>query len=152
MVTLIVIGIFVMAFLGAPMFGVLAAFALVGFHLSDIQFAALIVDIYSQFSNNPVLYTVPIFTFAGFILAESRASVRIVNFSQAILGWLPGGLAIVSAPSPVMGSSDAASGYFYVHRLAAGDDGRLDLLRPQRIDVTAQSDRDALRSRGPPAG
>jgi C4-dicarboxylate transporter, DctM subunit len=96
MITLVVIGIFIMAFLGAPMFGVLAAFALVGFYLSDIQFAALIVDIYSQFSNNPVLYTVPIFTFAGFILAESKASVRVVNFSQAILGWLPGGLAIVS--------------------------------------------------------
>lgn len=96
MITALVAGIFLLAFLGAPMFGVLAAFALLGFHLSDIQSAALIVDIYSQFSNNPVLYTVPIFTFAGFILAESRASVRVVNFSQAILGWLPGGLAIVS--------------------------------------------------------
>jgi C4-dicarboxylate transporter, DctM subunit len=96
MITAIVVGLFVLAFMGAPMFAVLAAFALVGFHLSDIQFAALIVDIYSQFSNNPVLYTVPIFTFAGFILAESKASIRVVNFSQAILGWLPGGLAIVS--------------------------------------------------------
>ena len=96
MITALVIGIFILAFMGAPMFGVLAAFALLGFHLSGIQSAALIVDIYSQFSNNPVLYTVPIFTFAGFILAESKASIRVVNFSQAILGWLPGGLAIVS--------------------------------------------------------
>jgi tripartite ATP-independent transporter DctM subunit len=43
-----------------------------------------------------VLYTIPIFTFGGFILAESKASTRVVNFSQSILGWLPGGLAIVS--------------------------------------------------------
>lgn len=96
MVTAAIVCIVLLAFLGAPIFAVLSSLALLGFHLSDIRFAALIVDIYSQFSNNPVLYTIPIFTFAGFILAESRASVRIVNFSQAVLGWMPGGLAIVS--------------------------------------------------------
>jgi C4-dicarboxylate transporter, DctM subunit len=99
MVIAFIILIIVMAFLGAPMFAILSAFALLGFQLSNTQFASLIVDIYSQFSNNPVLYTVPIFTFAGFILAESKASLRVVNFSQAILGWLPGGLAIVSLVS-----------------------------------------------------
>jgi tripartite ATP-independent transporter DctM subunit len=99
MVIASIILIIVMAFLGAPMFAILSAFALLGFQLSNTQFASLIVDIYSQFSNNPVLYTVPIFTFAGFILAESKASLRVVNFSQAILGWLPGGLAIVSLVS-----------------------------------------------------
>jgi len=96
MATASIILIIVMAFLGAPMFAILSAFALLGFQLSNTQFAVVIVDIYSQFSNNPVLYTIPIFTFAGFILAESKASLRVVNFSQAILGWLPGGLAIVS--------------------------------------------------------
>ncbi len=88
--------IILMALAGAPIFAVLSSLALLGFYLSGITSSALIVDIYSQFSNNPVLYTIPIFTFAGFILAESRASVRIVNFSQAILGWMPGGLAVVS--------------------------------------------------------
>ncbi|HPR56690.1 MAG TPA: TRAP transporter large permease subunit, partial [Deltaproteobacteria bacterium] len=96
MVTAVIIFIVLMAFLGTPIFAVLSSLALLGFFLSDIQFAALIVDIYSQFSNNPVLYTIPIFTFAGFILAESRASVRVVSFSQAVLGWMPGGLAVVS--------------------------------------------------------
>lgn len=96
MITALIILFALMMFLGAPMFAILAAFALLGFYISDIRFAALIVDIYSQFSNNPVLYTIPIFTFAGFILAESKASIRVVNFSQAILGWLPGGLAIVA--------------------------------------------------------
>ncbi len=96
MITALIVALLFMALLGAPMFAVLAAFGMLGFYVSDIQIAALIVDIYSHFSNNPVLYTIPIFTFAGFILAESRASVRIVNFSQAVLGWLPGGLAIVA--------------------------------------------------------
>jgi len=92
----LVILIVLMALMGAPVFVVLSSFAVLGFSLSGIHHAALIVDIYSRFSNNPVLYTIPIFTFAGYILAESRASLRVVSFSQAILGWLPGGLAIVS--------------------------------------------------------
>jgi tripartite ATP-independent transporter DctM subunit len=88
--------IILMALLGAPVFVVISAFAMVGFYFTDIPFAALVVDTYNKFANNPVLYTIPLFTFAGFILAESRASVRIVNFSRAVLGWLPGGFAIVA--------------------------------------------------------
>jgi C4-dicarboxylate transporter DctM subunit len=96
LIVLVILLIILMALMGAPVFVVLSSFAIVGFYVSDIQFAALIVDIYSKFSNNPVLYTIPIFTFAGYVLAESKASTRIVNFSQALFGWLPGGLAIVS--------------------------------------------------------
>ncbi len=96
MTALVIILIILMALMGAPVFVVISSFAIVGFYLSDIQLAALIVDIYSKFSNNPVLYTIPIFTFAGYILAESKASLRVVNFAQALFGWLPGGLAVVS--------------------------------------------------------
>ncbi len=85
-----------MAFLGAPVFIVISSFAILGFVVADIPIAAIIVDIYNKFSNTPLLYTIPLFTFAGYILAESKTSVRVVNFSKAILGWLPGGLAIVS--------------------------------------------------------
>jgi tripartite ATP-independent transporter DctM subunit len=85
-----------MALMGTPVFIVLASFGILGFYLADIPLTAMIVDIYSKFATNPVLYTIPLFTFAGFILAESKTSARIVNFSRAVLGWLPGGLAIVS--------------------------------------------------------
>jgi C4-dicarboxylate transporter DctM subunit len=95
-ILLIALFIILMALLGAPVFVVISAFAILGFYAADIQMAALIVDIYSKFASNPVLYTIPIFTFAGYILAESKASLRIVNFSKSVLGWLPGGLAIVS--------------------------------------------------------
>ncbi len=96
MIAALIIIITLMAFFGAPVFVVISAFAMVGFYFTDIPFAALVVDTYNKFANNPVLYTIPLFTFAGFILAESRASIRIVNFSRAILGWLPGGFAIVA--------------------------------------------------------
>jgi len=95
MIPLVVI-VTLMALLGAPIFVVISAFAMLGFYATDMPLAALVVDTYNKFASNPVLYTIPLFTFAGFILAESKASVRIVNFSRAVLGWLPGGFAIVA--------------------------------------------------------
>jgi hypothetical protein len=50
------------------------------------------------------------------------------------------GLQIVSAPSPVMEVTDEASTCFYIHTLAAGTDGRLQLLKPERIIVAGTSD------------
>jgi hypothetical protein len=49
------------------------------------------------------------------------------------------GLSIVSAPSPVMESADAADTYFYIHTLARQEDGALVLLRPERVDVSGQT-------------
>lgn len=96
MTTLVIIFITLMALLGAPVFVVISSFAILGFLLADIPIAVIIVETYNKFSNTPLLYTIPLFTFAGYILAESKTSVRIVNFSKAVMGWLPGGLAIVS--------------------------------------------------------
>jgi hypothetical protein len=50
-----------------------------------------------------------------------------------------GKLKIVSAPSPVMAKQSAPT-HFYVHALAAGAGGRLELLGPERIDVAAAED------------
>src|SRR5262249_18512753 len=48
-----------------------------------------------------------------------------------------GELKIVSAPSPVMGARDDEPTYFHIHTLAAGMDGRLQLLSPERIEVAS---------------
>lgn len=88
--------IVLMAILGAPVFVVISAFAGLGFFINGVPMPAMVVDFYSKFSNTPILYTIPLFTAAGFILSESKAAVRIVNFSRAALGWLPGGFAIVA--------------------------------------------------------
>lgn len=48
-----------------------------------------------------------------------------------------GGLQIVSAPSPVMGTADCPGAYFYVHTFALGADEQLRLLQPERIPVYA---------------
>lgn len=49
----------------------------------------------ARFAGSPVLVTIPLFTFVGYLLAESRTADRIIRFSRALLGWLPGGLALV---------------------------------------------------------
>jgi hypothetical protein len=48
------------------------------------------------------------------------------------------GLPIVSAPSPVMEVTDDKDTAFYIHTLAIDDDGRLNLLTPERIVVRGE--------------
>lgn len=82
------------ALLGAPIFAVMSALALVAFYFSGIELSAVAVEIY-RLASAPTILTIPLFTFAGYVLAESKAPVRLLRLSQALLGWMPGGIAIV---------------------------------------------------------
>ncbi len=54
------------------------------------------VDVFSErFADSPTLVTLPLFTFAGYLMAESGTPKRLVRVSRALFGWLPGGLAVV---------------------------------------------------------
>ena len=72
----------------------MAAFAMTAFFFSGIDLSAVAVEIY-RLSSAPTILTIPLFTFAGYVLAESKAPVRLLRLSQALLGWMPGGVAIV---------------------------------------------------------
>lgn len=50
----------------------------------------------SHFSDSPILVTIPLFTFVGYLLAEAKTPDRLVHAARSVLGWLPGGLAIVA--------------------------------------------------------
>jgi len=84
-----------LALLGAPLFAIIAAIALLSFHALGIDTSAVIVEMY-RLASAPTLLAIPLFTFAGYILAESKTPKRLVNLSNALFGWLPGGLAIVA--------------------------------------------------------
>lgn len=43
-----------------------------------------------------VMSTIPLFIYAGYLLAEAKTADRLVRFANALLGWMPGGLAIVT--------------------------------------------------------
>ena len=58
----------------------------------------MIVELY-RLANTPTLLAIPLFTFAGYILAESKTPLRLVALSKAFFGWIPGGLAIVTLVS-----------------------------------------------------
>jgi tripartite ATP-independent transporter DctM subunit len=47
-------------------------------------------------ATTPVLVAIPLFTFAGYLLSASRAPNRLIRLSNAILGWLPGGLSVIA--------------------------------------------------------
>ncbi len=89
----IVIGFF--ALLGTPLFIVILAAAMLGFYLADIPLMVIAIEIY-RLIDTPLLLALPLFTFAGYLLAESQLSSRLVRLTQVFLGWMPGGLAVVS--------------------------------------------------------
>ena len=65
----------------------------------------------------------------------------VVMHGHRHIDWIGacGGLKIISAPSPVMGATDAAATYFYIHSLTAGQDGRLGLLPPERVEIEGET-------------
>lgn len=97
---IIVIGILLiaLAFLGAPLFSIIGAVALAAFYSAGIDSSAIIVELY-RLASTPTLIAIPLFTFAGYILAESNTPRRLVALSQAFFGWIPGGLSIVALVS-----------------------------------------------------
>ncbi len=95
MITLGIIVLLLAALLGAPLFTVLAGAAMLGFYSSETPLAVLGVELY-RLVDTPLLLALPLFAFAGYLLGESRTSSRLVRLTQALLGWLPGGLAMVA--------------------------------------------------------
>jgi tripartite ATP-independent transporter DctM subunit len=92
---LIVGVLLVLAALGAPLFALIAAVALLGFGAAGQDGVAVAVEFY-RLADMPALIAIPLFTLAGYVLAESQAPQRMVRVTNALLGWLPGGLAIVA--------------------------------------------------------
>ncbi|NNF16123.1 MAG: TRAP transporter large permease subunit [Gammaproteobacteria bacterium] len=85
----------VLALLGAPLFVIIAASALWGFHNLEVGLTIMPLEIYS-IAETPILLAIPLFTVAGYLLSESDAPGRLVRFTRAVLGWVPGGLPIVA--------------------------------------------------------
>ncbi len=81
--------------LGLPLFiGILAA-TMLGLYVNGVEFTAIPIDIF-RLANAPVLLAIPLFTFAGYLLAEGNTSKRLVRFSRSLFGWAPGGLGVVA--------------------------------------------------------
>ncbi len=84
-----------MAMLGSPLFVVILGAAMLGFYYADIPLTVITIEIY-RLVDTPLLLALPLFTFSGYLLAESQLSTRLVRLTQVFLGWLPGGLSVVA--------------------------------------------------------
>ncbi len=82
-------------FFGAPLFAVISAFTLLLLFSGQIDSSAMIIEMY-RMATTPILVAIPLFTFAGYLLSESGAPKRLIRLSDAILGWLPGGLSMIA--------------------------------------------------------
>jgi C4-dicarboxylate transporter, DctM subunit len=88
--------LFAATVLGAPVFVTLGGTALILFWGGDEPIAAITVEHY-RLATNPALPSLPLFTLAGYFMAEGGASRRLVRLFQALAGWFRGGPAIATA-------------------------------------------------------
>ena len=93
--TLIIIGLIVLlALIGTPLYAVIGLAALISFHTAEIDPAAIFIELY-RIAASPTLIAIPLFTFAGFILANGETPKRLARLSRALLGGIPGGVPLV---------------------------------------------------------
>jgi C4-dicarboxylate transporter, DctM subunit len=92
--------IVLLALLGMPLFTVMGGSAEILWLLHPDQaynhlrfIAPTVLD--DRFADSPIIVTIPLFTFVGYVLAEAKTPDRLVKAARACLGWMPGGLAIV---------------------------------------------------------
>ncbi len=125
----------VLTLLGTPLFAVIAASAMLGYHGAGIDLSVVALEFFGL-AEMPILVAIPLFTFAGFLISEGGAPQRLVKLSEALLGWLPGGLAMVAlATCALFTAFTGASGVtiialgalFFPALVKAGYDGKFTL-------------------------
>jgi C4-dicarboxylate transporter, DctM subunit len=89
------LALILLALLGAPLFAVIVAVAMAGFWSLGVDLSVIAIELY-RLADTPALVALPLFTFAGYLLGESQTSRRLVRLTRALLGWMPGGLAVVA--------------------------------------------------------
>lgn len=94
---MILIGILllVLVLFGAPLFAIIAAGAMLGFYAADVPLSVIATEVY-RLAEMPVLVAIPLFTFAGYLMGEGGAPKRLVRLTDALIGWMPAGLAVVA--------------------------------------------------------
>ncbi len=94
MTALIVFGIILLALSGVPLFAVIGLSGALAFYIAEIDLAAIFIELY-RVASAPTLIAIPLFTFAGFVLAEAKTPERLTRLSQAFLGGVRGGVPLV---------------------------------------------------------
>jgi len=94
----LVILLVLLALLGLPLFVALAGGSLLAAVTSGLDPVVLIIEL-NRLASSPYLASIPLFTFAGVVLAAGGAPERMIQLFNAAVGWLPGGVAVVALAS-----------------------------------------------------
>ena len=86
--------VILMALLGAPLFVVVLAAAMLGFWAEGIDLSTVAINLYA-ITQEPLLVSLPFFTFAGYLMSEANTSERLMALTRALFGWMPAGFAVV---------------------------------------------------------
>ncbi len=81
---------------GGPIFAAIGGFAVLLFLSEGVPAAAVPAETY-RLVVSTTLPAIPLFTLAGFLLAEGKSSARLLRVFRAFMGWMPGGTAVVCA-------------------------------------------------------
>jgi C4-dicarboxylate transporter DctM subunit len=79
---------------GTPVFVAMGALSLLFFFRDGLPVTAVSAEVYRLIAS-PTLPAIPLLTACGYVLAESQASQRLLRFFRSLLGWMPGGLAVI---------------------------------------------------------
>ncbi len=88
------IGLVGFALFGGALFVLLGGASIIGYAMAGEPISTILID-FNRLTRNSTILVIPLFTFAGYIVAEGKAPQRLVAFAQASVGWLPGGIAVV---------------------------------------------------------
>jgi tripartite ATP-independent transporter DctM subunit len=83
--------------LGAPIFAILGGFAMFSNLVRGNPPIVLPIMAYEELTTSTGIAAIPLFTLAGFLLAEGKSSERLLRLFRAWFGWAPGGTAIAAA-------------------------------------------------------
>lgn len=81
--------------IGTPLFIVIASNAFLGYARADEDLSLVAINFYGL-AETPIVLAIPLFTLAGYLLSASQAPSRLVRVTNALLGWMRGGLAVVT--------------------------------------------------------
>lgn len=76
---------------------------------SDIDLSTIIQKTFSSLDNFAIM-AIPFFMFAGLIMAKGGISRRLLDFANALVGWMVGGLAMVTTVASMFFSAISGSG------------------------------------------
>ena len=88
------IGLVGFALFGGALFVLLGGASIIGYATAGEPISTILID-FNRLTRNSTILIIPLFTFAGYIIAEGKAPQRLIAFARASVGWLPGGIAVV---------------------------------------------------------